>query len=161
MPAVKSNRRASVIGIMLSMTLGFVALLASIGGFSHIASEAGYSSATGTIISLDQKENNTYKQRTKNRCAPIVDFQVDGETYTSGPDQYSTYGKGTECSFSIGDEITVRYDPSDLSKSTVSDSAFDWVMGLIGGAVALVFGLIIPLRPILRARNEAPTSATI
>ena len=154
MPAVKPKRRSSVIGIILAMTLGFIGLLASIGGFTHVVAESGYQSALGVVSSLDLKENVSYKPRTKNRCSPIVDFQVDGITYTSGPNQYSVYGKGSECSYSIGDEIEVRYDPSDPYQSTVSNSTFDWMLGLTGAAIALFFGLIIPLRPILRSRNQ-------
>jgi hypothetical protein len=155
MSVVKQKRNLSVTGIILSIVLGFVGLLASVGGLTHVASESGYLSTTGTITNLDQKENSGYKQRTKNRCSPIVEFQVNGEAYTSGPDQYATYGKGSECPYSTGDEITVNYDPSDPTNSTVSDSTFDWMIGLGGAAIAIIFGLIIPIRMIRRSRAES------
>lgn len=155
MSVTKPKRKLSVIGLILSILLSVTGLLASIGGFSHVTAEANYKSVSGTITDLDLQVNAGYKQRTKNRCAPIVEFQVNGQTYTSGPDQYATYGKNDKCGFNVGDEITVNYDPADPTKSTVSNSTFDWIMGLAGGAIAIAFGLIIPLRMIRRSRAEA------
>lgn len=155
MSDVKPNRKRSIALVAISMLFGFVALLASVGGLSHVIAESGYSSTTGVISSVDVIENVSYKPRTKNRCSPIVEFQAGGETYTSGPDQYSVYGKGSECRYRTGDEITVRYDPSDPTKSSVSNSSFDWTLGLVGGALALFLGVIAPLRIILKSRAKA------
>lgn len=155
MSVTKPKRNLSVIGLILSILLGVTGLLASIGGFSHVTAEANYKSVSGTITDLDLQVNAGYKQRTKNRCAPIVEFQVSGQTYTSGPNQYSTYGQGDKCGFTIGDEITVNYDPADPTKSTVSSSTFDWVIGLGGAVVAIAFGLFIPIRMVRRSRAEA------
>lgn len=155
MSSTKPKRGLSVIGFILSILLGVVGLLAAIGSLGHVISESSYRGTTGIISSVDVIENQSYKPRTKNRCAPIVDFQVNGETYTSGPNQYSVFGKGSECSFSVGDEITVRYDPSDPAQSTVSNSTFDWMLGLFGVAIAAIFGLIVPIRMIRRARASA------
>jgi hypothetical protein len=155
MSVTKPKRSLSAIGIIVSMVLVLGGLFASIGGFTNAIAESGYQSVTGTIQGVDLKKNSTRKNRTKNRCAPIVDFQVAGKTYRSGPDHYSTYGKNDECKYSAGDEITVHYDPSDPTKSTVSGSTFDWFIGLLGAAVAVTFGLIIPVRIIRRNRTEA------
>lgn len=158
MSSVAPKRKPSIILVILSMALGLVALLASVGGLSSVATEAGYHQAAGTIVDLDQKVNTASKPRTKNRCSPIIEFVVNGQTYTSGPDQYSVYGKGTECPYSIGDGIEVRYDPSDPLNSTVSNSTFDWMMGVIGGVIALIFGLILPFRMIFKSRSKALVS---
>lgn len=154
MSNVAPKRRFSIVLFILSIILGLVALLAFIGGLNRVTAEAGYHSTSGMIVSLDLKENQNSKPRTKNRCSPIVEFQVGGQTYTNGPDQYSVYGKGTECPHSVGDEITVRYDLSDPTKSTVSNSAVGWTIGLIGGVIALIFGLIFPFRMILKSRSK-------
>jgi hypothetical protein len=155
MSTEKSKQKAPKVLITISAIFGILAFLASIGGFSKVLSEANYSSTEGTVISLDLKEDGA-KPRTKNRCSPIVEFQVDGIDYTSGPDQYYVYGRGDECKYSIGDAITVRYDPADPSQATVSDSTFDKTMGIIGGALAIVLGIIVPIR---LARKKNPASA--
>lgn len=154
MTVTKSKRKFSIIGIILSTVLVLAGLLASIGGFSNASKESGYQSATGMIVGVDHKKNNTHKNRTQHRCAPIVDFQANGQIYKATPDEYSTYGKGSECKYSPGDEITVRYDPSDPTNSTVSDSTFDLALGYIGAAVAITFGLVIPIRIIRRPRAD-------
>lgn len=156
MSDVKSKGKRSAVLIVFSVLFGLVALLASVGSLSHVIAESGYSSATGIVSSVDVIENVSYKPRTKNRCSPIVDFQANGQSYTSGPDQYSVFGKGSECPFAVGDEITVHYDPSDPTKSSVSNSTFDWMLGLLGAALALLFGLIIPLRMAFRPRVKSP-----
>lgn len=158
MSNVAPKRKVSFVLVILSMALGIVALLASVGGLSSVFAEANYHSTTGVIVDLDLKVNPASKPRTKNRCSPIIEFVANEQTYTSGPDQYSVYGKGTECRYSVGDEIIVRYDSSDPTKSTVSDSAFDWMMGAIGGAIALLFGVIFPFRMISKSRSKTLVS---
>lgn len=158
MTGMRSKRTFSIIGVILSTVLVTAGLLASIGGFTNVDKESGYQSAQGTIVGVDNKKNNTPKNRTQHRCAPIVDFQVNGQTYKTISDEYSTYGKGSECKYSLGDEITVRYDPADPSNSTISDSTFEWMLGFIGAAVAITFGLVIPVRIIRRSRAEARNS---
>lgn len=135
------------------MLIGITALLASVGGFSHVIEEADYKSATGTIVDLDLQTNGN-KVRTKNRCSPIAEFNVDGQSYTSGPDQYASYHKDGKCEFVVGNAIEVRYDPSDPSKSTTSNATFDWVLGLIAGIVAVFFGVILPFRMVRKSRDK-------
>lgn len=123
-----------------------------------MADQVGYDKADGKIVSVDWKENKGSKQATRMRCSPIVEFEVDGQMYTHGPDQYSVYGKNDDCTFKTGTDIVVRYNPANPSESTVSDSKFDWAMGASGAAVAIWFGLIAPIRMILRSRR--PESST-
>lgn len=159
MASSKSNRRLSIGGIVASILVGITALLASIGGFTHVIEESNYKSANGTITSLDLKLNQTYKKNTRNRCAPIVEFQANGQSYTSGPDQYSTYARDDQCEYTVGQKMAVHYNPADPSQSTVSNSTFDWTMGVFGIGLALVFGLVIPIRIIRRSRAASHKDA--
>lgn len=154
MSTEKSTQKAPKILITISVIFGILAFLASIGGFSKVLTESNYSSTEGAVISLDLKADGA-KSRTKNRCSPIVEFQVDGIYYTSGPDQYYVYGRGDECKYSIGDAITVRYDSDDPSKATVSNATFDKAMGIIGGAIGVLLCVIVPIR---LTRKKKPTS---
>lgn len=157
--AVKAPRRkSSAILVTLSLLLGAVALLASLGGFLSVVEQTGYHKVTGEITSVDWKKNENAKPRTNMRCSPIVEYVVDGQTYSHGPDQYSVFGRGSECKYQSGDSIEVRYDPSDPSEATVSDTKFDWMMGIIGAAAAFWFGLCAPIMIILRSGK--PRSST-
>lgn len=153
MSSIKPKRKFSIAKIVLSILIGVTALLSSVGGFSHVIEEADYSSTTGKIVALDLQTNGN-KVRTKNRCSPIVEFNVNEKIYASGPDQYASYHKNGECEFAVGDEMEVRYDPSNPTNSTVANSTFDWLLGLISGAVAVVFGVILPFRMIRRSRDK-------
>lgn len=157
MSVIKRKRKSIYVRLILSFLLSFASLLASIGGFSHVLEQANYSSKSATIVDVDVKHDGR-KPRTKNRCSPIVEFQVDGMTYKSGPDRYSTFGTTESCAFNVGDQTDIRYDPSDPNKATMRDSSFDLNLGVIAGILALIFGIILPARIIKSDKETLETS---
>ena len=93
----------SLRGPKLKILAGVLAVIALVAGiYITFFQSRGFVKTTGTILSLreeaDSDDSSTFY--------PIVEYSVDGKTYTT----VLTTGSG---SYKVGKSITVLYDPDD------------------------------------------------
>lgn len=90
----------------------------------------------GTVVDLDHSTYTSTSSKNRSRsskpsCAPIVEYSVNGQTYTARSSVYTA-----PCPHTIGESITVKYDNSEPSQGKIklngALAAIMWVFFTIG-----------------------------
>jgi len=131
---VQSTRAAGGGCLWIGLNLMFLLFLV-IGGWYGYGSwnlVKGGGGADGTVVALDESDSDggtTY--------APIVEYVVDGETYTMNSSSYSS-----PPAYHVGQAVRVVYDKANPSKARIDNFWELWLLPIIFISIAVLFGLV-------------------
>ena len=131
---VKSARAAGGGCLWIGLNLMFLLFLV-IGGWYGWGSwnlVQGGAAADGTVVRMDESHSDgstTY--------APIVEYVVDGETYTMNSSSYSS-----PPAYHVGQAVRVVYDRANPSHARMDNFWELWLLPIIFISIAVLFGLI-------------------
>jgi hypothetical protein len=120
--------------LWIGLNLMFLLFLA-IGGWYGYGSWTlvqGGATAGGTVVRMDESDSDgstTY--------APIVEYVVDGETYTLNSTSYSS-----PPAFHVGQAVRVAYNRDNPSQARLDNFWELWLLPIIFISIAVLFGLI-------------------
>ncbi|MDV6013311.1 DUF3592 domain-containing protein [Haloechinothrix sp. LS1_15] len=124
------------LGVMLLIGAVVVALLLGRGAADRTAS------TTAVVVEVtertSQSRDSDGNTRTSTTYCPVVEYTVDGETFT----HESAVCTGSREGNRVGDELTVNYDPADPADAAIDSWLHRWLAPLIMGGIGGVFVLI-------------------
>ena len=115
----------SLRGPKLKIFAGILAALCLVGGiyitFFH---SQGFKKSTATVIALEESDSGS---DSSDAYIPIVEYVVDGKTYTGALDQSGS-------SYKVGKNVTILYDPNDPG-IVHGNSAFGIYLMIVSAAI--------------------------
>jgi hypothetical protein len=131
---VQGARSAGSGCLWIGLNLMFLMFLV-IGGWYGYGSwnlVKGGATADGAVVAMDESDSDgstTY--------APIIDYVVDGETYTMNSSSYSS-----PPAYHVGQAVRVVYDKANPGKARIDNFWELWLLPIIFISIAALFGLI-------------------
>jgi hypothetical protein len=146
-------------GVPLAVPLAFVGMglvffaIGASTGWRSWGRVFGSRRVEGTVVELARIEPSKVpgpkgQVDTKPGFAPVVQYQVEGQTY-----RIQGRISSTEPGYSVGEAVPVRYSPDNPSDGTIDSFAEKWLMPLAFGGSGLLFALLGSV--MLRARMGA------
>lgn len=137
-------KRLPLVFILAFVAFGVVLIAIGVGvGLSSWNHLAGAERVEGTVVEL-RRVRDAPKQNAKGQpaapkpsVAPVVRYEVDGQTYN-----IRGHVSSTRCPYSVGTTLTVVYPPDRPAEGTIDSLSENWLAPLVFGAAGLLFSLL-------------------
>lgn len=138
--------------LLIGLIAGTIAVVLTLDARSFYATA---SETDGVVVDIREDWSRDSDGKTRDTYCPIVEFTVDGSRHRF-EDNVCTSSNGT----SVGDTVTVAYQPGNPDKARILGGWFRRYMGpLITGPLGVIFGGVGVLLMIVRNRaGSAPKS---
>lgn len=122
---------------IIFLIIGIIVLVFGIWSYATFAKKSEtYLSTNGMVVEYKYSTSTDDYGNTEQLRAEVVDYRVDGETYTCSSKTYSSNAK------SIGTTMEVKYNPEDPSDAYLAKDKGSWLIIAVGGTFTLVAGFM-------------------
>ncbi len=105
--------------------------------------------ATGTVVRL--VEDDRELTSSFNDIFPVVEFEVDGETYSvESQNNYRWWNRFTR--FPVGKQVEMRYDPGNPENAEINSWLDLWGEPIILGVLTIIFAIGVNVFLLVRWR---------
>lgn len=123
----RSHRRSSafivaLVFLVISLPFSGIGLWFGLSSWSLLSVAK---QADGQVIRMVQNHRGS--------VAPVVEFQIDGERH-----EFQTWLSTSPPRFSVGDKVTVMYDPRNSKSVSIASFVDLWLFPLIFGGIGVV-----------------------
>ncbi len=118
-----------VFNLMWVVMLGFAAWY----GYGSYTLTTSGGTVVGTVI-----ENRVVSGEDGNSYKPVIEYEVDGETYT-----FESLNSSDPPTYRVGQEVTLRYNVDKPGEARINNLFELWLMPAILGPAALLVALVV------------------
>lgn len=143
------------LAVSLNMIWVLLALLAAWLGWRSYTLSANGSVAEGTVVRLLDDQVSFDSDFT-----PIVEFEVDGKTYTvQSQNTYRWWDRYLR--FKVGGQVEMLYDPANPEKAEINSWLDIWTEPLILGLFTVLFAVGVNIYLVFRWRSRRKTQVSV